>query len=172
MSAFDERRRQDLASLHALQRKYPSVLQVAETSGPPVHWVRLWVTVPTAADNRFPSWQRASTSVVLTLPARYPFEPPTVTVEQPMWNPNVFPCGILCWGKQWQPGWSLADLAWRIVRIIALDPAIINYTEPARTETAVWYLENLHSGWFPTVKLGEREVPSDRGLVFRNLGVA
>lgn len=133
--------------------------------------VELEVKLKTARSAQFPDEVQASNALQIQLPARYPFEPPKVTVTTPIWNPNIFASGLICLGQQWIPTHNLALLVQRVMQILALDPAIINLASPANGEAGRWYAEasRLNPALFPTVRLDSLRASAKPTIQWRTL---
>ena len=91
----------------------------------------------------------------INLPARYPFERPTVTIETPIFHPNVFTSGVVCQGDRWIPSEGLDLLVKRMIRLVTFDPAHVNPASAANRSAASWYLaqRSLEPSTFPTDRL-------------------
>src|ERR1039457_1743970 len=139
LDAHATRRLTDIANVEELQTEFRGVVAITHTAGNPVHLVELEIKLKTARSAKFPDEIQVSNAVQIQLSARYPFEPPKVTVTTPIWNPNIFPSGLICLGQKWIPTHNLALLVKRVMRILALDPEIINLASPANSEAAKWY---------------------------------
>jgi hypothetical protein len=162
-----ERRARDVAGLYALQRRYPTLLEIRRVEGSPARQLELAVRIPTAVDRGFPRRRRPAMRLRLDLPARYPFEPARVSALDEVFNPNVFPSGLFCLGNDHRSTQTLAETVFQAMRIIALDPAIINCVSPADGEAAAWYDTQREAGLFPTVNLSEFEVRATGSICFR-----
>src|SRR5271166_3771095 len=98
--AHTSRRQADVAKLAELQSEFRGVVSVTKTTGNLVTFVELQIKLKTARNARFPDEVQDSNVLQIQLPARYPFEPPKVTVTSPIWNPNIFTSGLICLGQQ------------------------------------------------------------------------
>ena len=109
------------------------------------------VHIPTARNEAFPRTRQEPSRILLQLPPRYPFEKPQVSFETPIWNPNVFAGGRLCYGD-WKVMEFLDLFLIRLMKIVALDPSIINLNSPANAGAAAWYRSKLRAQpeLFPT----------------------
>ena len=109
------------------------------------------VHIPTARNEAFPGSRQETSRILLQLPPRYPFEKPQVSFQTPIWNPNVFASGRLCYGD-WKVMEFLDLFLIRLMRIVALDPLIINLNSPANAGAAAWYRSTLRAQpeLFPT----------------------
>ena len=165
------RRQADIAKLQELQTEFCGVVFVTRTAGTPVNLVELEIKLKTARSARFPDEAQASNAVQIQLPARYPFEPPKVTVTTPIWNPNIFTSGLICLGQQWIPTHNLALLVQRVMQILALDPAIINLASPANGEAGKWYAaaSRRNPALFPTVRLDSLRASAKPTIQWRPL---
>jgi hypothetical protein len=169
MDAQQSRRAADLEGVRALERRWPQLLELRGTEGRPVRALEFLLRIPTARDSAFPRRRRAASRLCLQIPLNYPFEPARVDVLDPVFNPNVFPSGLLCVGWRAQANWRLADLVTRAMRVIALDPAIVSTAQPANYTAAGWYDRVQDRGWFPTVDLGLETRPPPAAFTFREI---
>lgn len=150
-----ERRRSDYAKLLALQARLPHVLTVSSAEGDAPHHIGLRIAIPTAVDESFPRRSQAVSHVRITLGENYPFPPgPDVAFTTPIFNPNVFASGKWCYGG-WQISENLELFVMRLLRVIALDPQIVNTKSPANSDAARWYrrARERSQEMFPTVSL-------------------
>ena len=133
------RLRSDLERLQALAATCGG--RIALLSGPsaatPVAVVELHY--PTAGSDRYPLERREQTRIRITLPARYPFQPPLATVQTPIWHPNVFASGTICLGTKWSPTEGLDLFVQRLARLLTFDPLLVNTASAANREAAAWY---------------------------------
>lgn len=143
MSAHQLRRAADLESLRALAAASGGRLKLIDAQATPGRPIRLEMRCRTAADQRYP--ERASVGVTfrIDLPARYPFERPAVSIESPIFHPNVFPSGLVCQGDRWLPSEGLDLLVKRMIRLATFDPGHVNPASPANRPAANWYLAQL-----------------------------
>jgi Ubiquitin-conjugating enzyme len=169
--AHANRRQADIAKLHELEREFRGVVSITHTSGDPVALVGLELKLKTARNAHFPDQVQLSNAVQIELLARYPFEPPRVTVTTPIWNPNIYPSGVICLGQQWIPTHNLALLVQRVMQILALDPAVINLASPANGDAARWYASagRTDPSIFPTVRLDSLRAPAQRTIQWRTI---
>jgi len=167
MDAQQFRRTADLEGVLALPRRWPGLLELGPREGRPVRTLDLVFHIPTAVDRSFPRRARASTRARLEIPGNYPFVPARIDLLEPVFNPNVFPAGLLCAGWTAVANWRLADLVVRAMRVVALDPGIISTERPAHYEAAQWYARVRERGWFPTVALATEPGPPRPAIVFR-----
>jgi len=110
---------------------------------------------PTAGSPRYPAETQSLTRLRVTLPARYPFQPPTAGIETRIYHPNVFPSGVICLGTRWLPSEGLDLFLQRVIRLLCFDPLLVNVASPANREAADWYVSarRRHPGAFPTTAL-------------------
>ena len=151
-SAHLLRREADLARLRELAGQSAgrlSLLEAPSRSGRPI---RLRIDCRTAGSAGFPQAQQAGVTLRVDLPARYPFERPVLTVESPIFHPNIFASGVICQGDKWLPGEGLDLLVKRIIRLVTFDPGHVNPASAANRAAAAWYLQQRSkTPWlFPT----------------------
>ncbi len=165
------RKQEDLAKLRGLQQRTNSRVEVVSVEGNPPRKITCHIHIPTAVDRNYPHNKNEVSEVVIELPADYPFLPPTVTFNTPIWNPNVYASGRWCFGD-WKVTENLELFVIRLMKVVALDPTIVNPSSPANPGAASWYVKMLHTkpGLFPTVVvnslLAEPEKPK---LVWKTL---
>jgi ubiquitin-protein ligase len=171
MEAHASRRQADIAKLQALQAEFRGVLTIIRTAGNPASLVELEIKLKTALNSRYPDQAQDANVVQIQLPTRYPFEPPHFTVTTPIWNPNIFPSGLICLGQQWIPTHNLALVVQRVMQILALDPAIINLASPANGEAANWFAtaNRRNPSLFPTVGLDSLRASARRTIQWRTI---
>jgi hypothetical protein len=147
------RREEDVRKLHALEAQYCGMLRVLEVAGNPPRRMRLRFDVPTARNARFPLERQSTSEIVVELPESYPVQEPRLMVTTPVFNPNVYTSGIVCHGTKWLPTEGLDFLVVRVMRLLALDPEIVNVHSAANGMAAAWYRMALlrSPGAFPTV---------------------
>ena len=93
----------------------------------------------TAGTDRYPAERRDQIRIELSLPARYPFQPPLAAVQTPVWHPNVFVSGTICLGTKWSPSEGLDLFVQRLARLLTFDPLLVNTASAANREAAAWY---------------------------------
>lgn len=147
------RRRTDLAKLRELQTRASRALEILRVTGEPPRSIRLRIRIPTAKSARYPQEKQDVNEVEIVLPESYPLPPgPFVNFITPIWNPNVYSSGKWCFGE-WKITENLELFVTRLMKVIALDPTIINPRSAANAEAARWYVQ-LHQQrpeLFPTV---------------------
>jgi ubiquitin-protein ligase len=74
----------------------------------------------------------------IELPAEYSDHKPNVTFEEPLFHPNCWPSGILCF--DWTPSTSLRDLVIDVVRFINYQR--VNLGSIANPNAGEWYRKN------------------------------
>ena len=140
----------------------PRTLKILQATDDLVMALRLRITIPTAKNQEYPRQVQESSEVSISLPGNYPMQPgPMVTFVSPIWNPNVYASGRWCSGL-WQVTENLELFVKRLMRVIALDPAIVNPSSPANVAAAAWYRQMLQRNprAFPTVSLESLEGPA------------
>lgn len=152
MSAFAERRTQDLDKLREMDRISGGRVKVASATGNPISKLLLELHYKTAGSTRYPTETQSVTKVAIDLPARYPFTEPTAKILTPIYHPNVYSSGQICFGMKWLPSQGLDLLVQRIIQIITFDPLILNEKSPANGAALTWYRDTLrkHQSAFPT----------------------
>jgi len=152
MSAFDERREQDVQKLRDLQRTSESKVLVTRVSGTPPNEIEVELRFKTAPSQDYPRKVQDFTRAVISLPARYPFDEPSVLIKTPILHPNVYASGRICLGVKWIPSFGLDLLVRRIIQIVTFDPSVVNAASPANRDAAGWYRNTLreHPSSFPT----------------------
>jgi ubiquitin-protein ligase len=154
MSAFDERRIQDVQKLHQLAEQAPKRLKIVRVNGTPPNKIDIELHFKTAPSRQYPGAVQDVTRVTINLPARYPMPdaPPTASITTPILHPNVYTSGQICLGVKWLPTLGLDFLVKRIIQIIIFDPTILNEQSPANGDALSWYRETRrrHPAAFPT----------------------
>jgi ubiquitin-protein ligase len=152
MSAFDQRRLEDLQKLRQLAAQAPSRLKIGRVKGNPADEIEIELLFKTAPSRHYPSAVQERTLLVLSLPAKYPLAAPTASIKTPILHPNVYAGGTICLGMKWLPASGLDLLVKRIIQIITFDPTILNEDSPANRDALEWYrrAQRQHPGAFPT----------------------
>ncbi|MBZ9963733.1 ubiquitin-conjugating enzyme E2 [Mesorhizobium sp. BR1-1-2] len=152
MSAFDERRAQDVQKLRDLERLSRSRVRVTKVVGNPTNEIEAELHLRTAPSSAYPSSVQPVTRISISLPARYPFVEPTVNVGTPILHPNVYTSGRICLGLKWIPSFGLDLLVRRVVQIVTFDPTVLNLQSPANRAAVSWYQQAIRSNpqAFPT----------------------
>ena len=161
------RREEDVRRLYALEAQYRGLLDVLEVAGQPPRRVRLRLAIPTARSAGFPLDRQAASELVVELPEAYPLQEPRLTITTPVFNPNVYASGVVCHGVTWMPTEGLDLLVVRVMRLLALDPAIVNLHSAANGLAAAWYRMTIaqNARAFPSVAIEaprREERPSGR----------
>ncbi len=149
------RRKADIAKLEELQARMPKTLQIIHITGDPARSINLRINIPTVKNSSYPREKQEVNEIQIDLPENYPFPPgPSVNFKTPIWNPNVYKSGKWCFGE-WKITENLELFVVRLMKIIALDPTIINPRSAANGDAATWFVKNqtLHPNMFPTVAL-------------------
>jgi ubiquitin-protein ligase len=159
MNALAERVKQDLRKIEALSKTLDGRIKVKSTDGSPINKIVLEINYPTAASRAYPDKIQNATEVRIELLSRYPFQEPTATITTPIYHPNVYTSGKICFGTKWLPTQGLDLLAKRIIQIITFDESILNEKSPANSDALHWYREarGKTPNAFPTDKLEIRE---------------
>lgn len=139
MGSHNVRRDEDLAKLKALESRTGGRIQVTKVSGTPISTIGLRLLVRTSMDSRFPQKDIREVNATISLSGRYPFEPPVISLNTAVFNPNIYPSGKVCLGSKWLATEFLDLLAQRLFKILAFDDTIINVSSPANGEAAKWY---------------------------------
>ena len=149
------RRDEDVRRLYALEGQYRGMLGVLEVDGRPPRRVRLRLAIPTARRAVFPLDRHTVSELVIELPEAYPLQEPRLTITTPVFNPNVYASGLVCHGMTWMPTEGLDLLVVRVMRLLALDPAIVNLRSAANGLAAAWYrmVIGQHPHAFPSVAI-------------------
>lgn len=158
------RRLSDLEKLQKLQGKIPGVLDILRVVGNPPTSIFLRICIPTAKNEKYPIEKQDVSDIEINFPENYPFPPgPTVKISTPIWNPNIYASGKWCFGD-WKVTENLELFVIRLIKVIALDPSIVNPNSPANSTAASWYTKNLRSqpGIFPTKSLDLLLAKSDK----------
>jgi len=175
MSAFNERRDQDVRKLRTLQDASAGRIKVIRVSGTPPSDIDLELRVKTAPSREYPRRVQDIVALSVSLPARYPFIEPLVTVKTPIFHPNVYSSGRICLGLNWLPSLGLDLLIRRVVQIATFDPSILNEESPANRDALSWYREAKVSqpGIFPTDTFSFKEPPpAGKGMQWRDVSTA
>lgn len=146
------RLRSDTERLQALAARSGGRIVLLATPQDPARTVVLDLHYATAGSRCYPVERRSQTRLRISLPARYPFQPPLASVATPVWHPNVFESGTVCIGSKWLPSEGLDQFVERLLRLLTFDPLLVNAVAPANRAAAAWYEQSrrLHPGAFPT----------------------
>ena len=139
MSAFADRRTEDVRKLHDLAGRSDGKLRILRTVGNPPSEISVALNLKTARNSSYPREVQDGIRVVINFPARYPFQEPSARIETPIFNPNVYTSGLICLGVKWLPTQGLELLVRRIVQIVVFDPTIINEKSLANAAAGEWY---------------------------------
>lgn len=141
MSTQALRRRADLDRLTALATASHGRIRLLDAPAAIGRSIRIELDFATAGGRPYPDQVQRGLRLRIDTPARYPFERPVVTVETPVFHPNVFPSGVVCQGQQWLPSEGMDLFVLRIARLLTFDPAFVNPASPANRLAADWYLK-------------------------------
>jgi ubiquitin-protein ligase len=154
MALSPERVLQDLRKIDELSNSLRGRIRTVSSSGSPVNQIFLEINYPTAPSKDYPQKIQHKTSVKIELLARYPFQEPVATITTPIFHPNVYSSGKICFGTKWLPTQGLDLLVRRIIQIITFDETILNEISPANSKALTWYKQAvlINSNAFPTEK--------------------
>lgn len=152
MSAYTDRVDQDLRKLKQLEHSSGNKVRILSQSGNPVNKIIVALSYTTAPNRNFPTAVQKETQVVINLLSRYPFSEPNATITTPVFHPNVYDSGKICFGTKWLPTEGLDLLVKRIIKIITFDPNILSESSPANSGALSWYrnAKSKHPNSFPT----------------------
>lgn len=170
MDAKQKRRDEDVKKLEALALSYPGIVEILPPLEASRAVIKLRLKLPTARDAAYPGTVQERTDIKIELSQDYPFREPRVTVQTPIWNPNVYPNSVVCLGTKWLPTQGLDLLVERLMKLIAFDPLIVNITSPANREAAAWYAANRrrNPGLFPTIDIQKlKKTAPARGIKWK-----
>jgi len=155
MSAYSERIVQDLRKIEELSKTVNGRVKVKNKIGTPIRSLVIEIDYPTAPSKAFPTSIQQKTEVKIDFLSRYPFQEPGATITTPIFHPNVYPNGKICFGTKWLPTQGLDLLVKRIIQIITFDQTILNEKSPANSTALQWYRGAVrkHPASFPTDKL-------------------
>jgi ubiquitin-protein ligase len=152
MSAFDQRRVEDLQKLRNLAEQSHSRVKITRIAGSPPNEIDIELHLKTAPSRAYPRAVQEMTRFTIVLPSRYPLVEPIVTISTPILHPNVYTSGRICLGMKWLPSLGLDLLVRRVGQIVIFDPTILNEQSPANREALNWYRDarRQHIAAFPT----------------------
>jgi hypothetical protein len=81
MTAFDERRIQDLQKLRHLAEQFPARVKLDRVAGDPPNEIDIALHFKTAPSPHYPKTVQEVTRLTINLPARYPLVEPIVTIN-------------------------------------------------------------------------------------------
>ncbi len=150
----------------------PGALEILRVEGDPPKALNLRIHIPTAKNAHYPNEQQNVSDVSIQLPERYPFPPgPQVFFQTPIWNPNVYNTGRWCYGE-WKIMENLELFVTRLMKVVALDPTIINPNSAANPAAAQWYtqMRSQKPNLFPTARVEDfMTAPAQQRLTWRNI---
>lgn len=162
--ALSIRRRTDLEKLRGIQAKAPGLLEILRVTGDPPQSVSIRFRIPTVKNRHFPQERQEISEVEILFSERHPLPPgPIARFKTPIWNPNVYPSGQWCY-KDWVVTEYLDLFVLRLMRVIALDPQIINPQSAANGDAARWYVQMKERcpELFPTAPISIMMAESDK----------
>jgi len=154
MSAFETRINQDVIKIKSLSQSLNNRIEIVKLEGHPPKKIILRLHYPTAPSEKYPQIVQEITEVKIELLSRYPFQEPSAAITTPIFHPNVYTSGKICFGTKWLPTEGLDLLVKRIIQIITFDPIILNEQSPANQKAKTWYNHSIkkHPNSFPTDK--------------------
>jgi ubiquitin-protein ligase len=164
MSISAERIKQDLLKITELSKSVNGRVKIISTTGNPVNEILLEINYPTAPSKNYPRQVQQKTEVKIELLSRYPFQEPKASITTPIFHPNVYSSGQICFGTKWLPTQGLDLLVRRIIQIITFDGTILNEKSPANGTALNWYRDavRINPEAFPTDKLTIKEQPKKK----------
>lgn len=155
MDAFEQRFNQDIEKLKQLSLQTEGRVKVVAAGSRGSRYVKVELNYSTAPDASYPSKVQNKTEVTFELLGRYPLQEPVATITTPIYHPNVYKSGKICFGTKWLPSQNLDLLVKRVVQIITFDPTILNENSPANGDALVWYRKASKTApnAFPTDRL-------------------
>lgn len=155
MSAFETRINQDIKKIEALSRSLNNRIEIIKLEGHPPKKIFLRFHYPTAPSSDYPKSIQEVTEVKIELLSRYPFQEPSATITTPIFHPNVYSSGKICFGTKWLPTEGLDLLVKRIIQIITFDSKLLNEDSPANQQANKWYRKAIKrdGSYFPTDRL-------------------
>ena len=157
------RKRSDLLKLRELQARVPRVFEIREVKGDPPESIKLLIRIPTAKNTNYPEERQEVSEVTILLPDNYPVRAcPTVLFSTPIWNPNVYDSGRWFYGD-WRITENLSLFVTRLLKVIVMDPTIVNPESPANGRARDWYvqLRSRRPELFPTAALPDSIVQGE-----------
>jgi ubiquitin-protein ligase len=166
MSAFDERRNQDLEKIQQLVDRGGGKIRVLKKLGQPLSELELEFAFKTANSQAYPTAFQERSVVNITLPSRYPFVEPIVKFKTPILHPNVYASGQICLGLKWLPTFGLDHLVQRVLQILIFDPNVLNEQSPANRDALAWYRDakNKYPRSFPTDSISFSKATSSKKM--------
>ena len=170
MSISAERIKQDLRKINEFPGSVNGRIKIKSTLDKPVSKIFLELNYPTAPSNHYPQKVQQTTNVEIELLSRYPFQEPTAKITTPIYHPNVYRSGRICFGTKWLPTQGLDLLVERIIKIITFDKTILNAESPANGEALNWYevAVKKYPEAFPTNRLNATDQPKKK-IVWNNI---
>jgi len=165
------RRETDLNKLKDLCLASSGKVVIKSTKGNPVDEITIELKLNTAPSNKYPNEKQATTLVVIQLSNRYPLQEPTANIKTPIYHPNVYSSGKICFGQKWLPTEGLDMLVKRIIKIVTFDPTILNEKSPANSDALKWYNSAVkaHPSAFPTDSLTSSNQKTEKTMNWSNI---
>lgn len=159
---------QDLRRLRDLAARSGGRIEILRVAGSPPQEVVLELRFQTASSERYPAETQPMARVSIQLSGRYPLDAPVAVIQTPIFHPNVYIGGRICFGVVWQPSENLELLAQRIIRILTFDEASMDIDHPANPAAALWYrtARRRHPSAFPS----DRWAPPPAGTARPGIG--
>ncbi|MEZ8096728.1 ubiquitin-conjugating enzyme E2 [Photobacterium swingsii] len=159
MSAYTTRVQEDLRKIELLNRETGGRVNIISKVGNPVREIVIELAYPTAGSDNYPNIVQQNTTVKIDLLSRYPFQEPGAKITTPIFHPNVYSSGQICFGTKWLPSQGLDLLVRRIIKIITFDESILNEGSPANSNALRWYRQAVaqYPGSFPTLKVEQSQ---------------
>lgn len=140
-TVYELRRQADRQQLDLLLNRSNGIVSWRKPWLPHQDQLRLSLKLSVPFDRSFPRAFSEDVALTVTLPSRYPYEGPKVSIDTSIFHPNVFVNGTVCLGTHWLPTEGLDLFVARIVRLLAFDPLLVNVTSPAHGQAAAWYTD-------------------------------
>ena len=129
----------DHERLRALAVASAGMIELLEGPTAAAPQARIELRYALARSDRYPADVTRQTRLGISLPDRYPFQPPTAAVLTPVWHPNVFASGTICLGTKWLASEGLDLFVQRIARLLTFDSLLVNTASAANRAAADWY---------------------------------
>ncbi|MDH5327696.1 MAG: hypothetical protein OEY58_19755 [Gammaproteobacteria bacterium] len=159
MNGLSNRLKLDISKIEDLGRATNGKVQLLSTSGSPINRISLRLDYQTAPSSSYPKKIQDTTEVDISILGRYPFVEPAVTIKTPIFHPNVYGTGKICFGTKWMPSHGMDLLIKRIIKILIFDTTILNKSSPANVPALKWYERAIrqYPTYFPTASFVETQ---------------
>jgi ubiquitin-protein ligase len=157
MGAFEDRIRADIDKIEQLSKTSAGRVRLVGTPQVAQRQVTVELRYKTASGSSYPREVQDKTTVKFDLLNQYPFKEPVANITTPIFHPNVYASGRICFGTKWIPSEGLDLLVKRVIQIITFDPMVVKKEEaPANNKALIWYKQALRSSpeAFPTEPVG------------------